>query len=175
MSRFKRYQLDVQGVPDGVLLMKYITPQQYVDNLAQVVRDVIANDLTVGDTSSSPTSHQGHLMACLMNAVRYCSTKWKGYINKRKEQIQDDIDGTDDEELKDIISRMYMMKAARNNTLLCGMTCFGHCTKAFRNMRELAAHIYSKYGEDWDDQVKLKDENDNALPLTERKLDDQQL
>ena len=57
-----------------------------------------------------------------------------------------------------------MRKAARNNTLLCGMTCLGHCTKAFKNMRELAAHIYSTYGEDWDNQLKLKDEDDNVAP-----------
>ena len=43
-------------------------------------------------------------------------------------------------------------------------TCLGHCTKAFKNMRELAAHIYSKCGVDWDNQVKLKDKDDNVAP-----------
>ena len=73
-SKVGRYRLNSQGVPDGVIVMKYITPQQYVDNLQNVVGEVIAGDLTVGDMSSSPTKYQQRLMARLMNAVGYCST-----------------------------------------------------------------------------------------------------
>ena len=102
-SRLGHYRLNSQGVPDGVLIMKYITPQQYVDNLHKVVGDVIANDLTVGDTSSPPTRYQQHLMARLMNAVGFCFTKWKGLINERKTIIRQRVDGPeDDENIKEV-------------------------------------------------------------------------
>ena len=68
---------------DGVLIMKYITPQQYVDNLHKIMGDVIANDLTVGDTSSPPTRYQQQLMARLTNTVGFCSTKWKGTADEQ--------------------------------------------------------------------------------------------
>ena len=136
-SKVGHYQLNSQGMPDGVVVMKYIIPQQYVDNLQNVVGEVIADDLTVGDTSSSPTKYQQHLMARLMNAVSYCSTKWIGLLRQKKEVIRHIVDGdkNDDEDVDEIMKKLHVRKAAKNNKLYCAMTTLCHCTKAFGTVR----------------------------------------
>ena len=95
----------------------------------------------------------------------YCSAKWKGYIIQWNVEIQHQVAVSYvDDEVKNIMSRIYTRKAARNNSLICGMTCLGHCTKAFSTLTELAVHMYGKYGSDWYNHLKTKQSDGTTTP-----------
>ena len=99
-----------QGVPEGVVIKKYITPQQYIDHLLSVVAEAKANYMTVGDTSATLTRLQKEWLAKVLNAAGYCSTKWIGYTREstsaatiQHTEDGEHIDGT----LDKIQKRMY--------------------------------------------------------------------
>ena len=46
----KDFLVDHQGVTEGVVMKKYVTPQQYIEHLVEVVDDVKANHLTAGES-----------------------------------------------------------------------------------------------------------------------------
>ena len=70
--------------PRGVILTTLITPEQYNENLSKVLSDVKTPNVTGGGTYAKPSEAQQTLMARLMNACGYSSTKWVGK-NKGKE------------------------------------------------------------------------------------------
>ena len=147
-----------EGVPEGVVIKKYVTPQQYIDHLLSVVADAKANYLTIGDTSATPTRVQKEWLAKVLNAAGYCPTKWIGYTRERRSAAN--IQQTEDWEhtdvtLQEIQEKMHTRKAARNDTLSCCITNEGHCTKAFATRRQLANHIYAKYGDMWYNNIKV--------------------
>ena len=48
-------------------------------------------------------------MARLMNAVGFCSTKWKGLNNERKESIRHRVDGPEyNDNIKEIMTRLHV-------------------------------------------------------------------
>ena len=123
--------LNHQGIPEGVVIKKYVTPQQYIDHLLSVVADAKANYLTIGDMSATPTRVQKEWLAKVLNAAGYCSTKWIGYTRERRSAAN--IQQTEDWEhtdvtLQEIQEKMYTRKAARNDKLFCCMTNEGRCT-----------------------------------------------
>ena len=82
-----------------------------------------------------------------MNRVGFCSTKWKGWINERKAIIRQRVDDPEnDNNIKKIMNRLHVRKAARNNQQYCAMMMLGHCTKAFTTIRELVKYVNSTYG-----------------------------
>ena len=156
-----------QGVPEGVVIKKYITPQQYIDHLISVVAEAKAKNMTAGYTSGKLTRLQMEWLTKILNAAGYCSTKWIGYTRESTSaatiQQREDGEHTDDI-IDEIEKRMYTRKAARNDKLLCCITNEGHCTKGYSSRRQLANHIYEKYGEMWDTNIKIVNNDGEMAP-----------
>ena len=91
--------------------------------------------------SISPSEVQKSLMAEVMNAAGFCSTKRIGYCRTKEqrqfEQLRVDEDVWE-ETIKDILKRMYTRRSARNCRLVCAVTSTGGCTKSFTSCVGLA-------------------------------------
>ena len=78
----------------GVCIKKYITPEEYIAHLMDVVGDAKNNYLTSGTNAGAPSILQQEEMAKILNATGYSSTKWIGLVRKKKSvaKIQKDVD-----------------------------------------------------------------------------------
>ena len=157
-----------QGVPQGVCIKKYITPEEYIAHLMDVVGDAKNNYLTSGTNAGAPSILQKEEMAKILNAAGYSLTKWIGLVRKKKSvaKIQKDIDEVEkDDEIGEIMKRMYVRRAARNKELMCCMNQEGHCTKAFSTRIELARYVYGRYGLAWQRNIRVINSDEELVPL----------
>ena len=153
-DQVRTYRIDDEGVPENVIVMKRIPVDEYITFLTNALGDAKDAGLCHGRTSSTPSDVQKALMAEVMNAAGYCSTKWLGYCctkeEKKIEQIRVKEDEDQRDELtKDILKRLYTRKSARNARLVCAVTRTGGCTKSFPSCIGLARYLTDEYGEHW--------------------------
>ena len=103
----RNYQLDVEGVSENAIVMRRLSIDEYITNLTNVLTDAKDVGLYHGRTSSSPSGMQKSLMAEVMNAAGYYSTKWIGYCHTKEQvRVEEDKDSRD-ELMKDISKRVY--------------------------------------------------------------------
>lgn len=90
-----------QGVPNGVVIKKWIEPNEYIEHLLNVVAEVKSEGLNLGMTNSAPTLLQEELMARMLNAAGYCYTKWINLTRERRRPpvLQQMVDGEDNEDI----------------------------------------------------------------------------
>ena len=143
-----------------MIVMRRIPADEYITFLTNALADAKDARLCHGRTSSTSSDVQKSLMAKVMNAAGYCSTKWIGYCRTKEvkniKQIRVDEDQNQrDELMKDILKRLYTRKSARNARLVCAVTRTGGCTKSFPSCVGLARYLLNEYGEHWYRNVKL--------------------
>ena len=85
-DQVRTYRIDDEGVPENVIVMKRIRVDEYITNLTNALADTKDAGLCHGRTSSTPSDVQKSLMAEVMNAAGYCSTKWIGYCRTKEEK-----------------------------------------------------------------------------------------
>ena len=76
--------MDDEGVPENVIVMKRIPVDEYITFLTNALADAKDAGLCHGRTSSMPSDVQKALMAEVMNAAGFCSTKWIAPKRKRR-------------------------------------------------------------------------------------------
>ena len=155
-------------MPEGVCIKKYITLEEYLTHLVDVVADAKTNHMNSGTNAGAPTRIQQEDMARILNADGYSSIKWIGLVRGKKSAAKvQDIDGEDDA-IGEIMRRMYVRKAAKNKELMCCINQEGHCTKTFSTRIELARHIYGKYGLAWERNIRVIDNGEEMIPLSKK-------
>ena len=114
------YRMDGDGVPDGAVIMKRVTPEEYVTQLRSLIGEVMEKGLTIGSTDSAPNILQQRWMTVLQNSASYLFMKWSRLlVNERLEEEQEKIrqqeDGIDNEaEIEEIKKVMATRTAAKN-------------------------------------------------------------
>ena len=151
----RNYQLDVESVSENAGVMRRLSIDEYITNLNNALADAKDAGLYHGRTSSSPSGMQKSLMAEVMNAAGYYSTKWIGYCCiKEQVRVEEDKDSRD-ELMKDILKRVYTRKSARNFRLVCAATRTSGSIKSFPSHVGLARHLIDEFGEHWYRYLKL--------------------
>ena len=88
--------MDAEGMPERVMTEKRLTPEQYIDNLANVLMDAKEEGLCHGRLTKTPKAVQKSLLAEVMKAAGFCSTKCISYCctkaQKELEQLRVDED-----------------------------------------------------------------------------------
>ena len=81
----KRYNNDSEGVPERVIVHKRMTPDEYICNLTNALVEAKKEGLCHGRLSTFPSEVLKSLMAEVMNAAGFCSTKWIGYCHTKEQ------------------------------------------------------------------------------------------
>ena len=128
--------MDGEGVTETVITEKRLTPQQYIDNLTSALAEAKEEGLCQGKLTKNPTEVQKSLMAEVMNAIGFCSTKWIGYCHTKAEKEMEQIQADEDECVRDdtvkaVLTRMFTRRSAHNSKLVCALTATDGCTKSF--------------------------------------------
>ena len=71
----RSYRMDDEGVPENVIVMKRVPVDEYITFLTNALTDAKDAGLCHGRTSSTPSDVQKSLIAEVMNAAGFCSTK----------------------------------------------------------------------------------------------------
>ena len=88
-------------MPENVIVMKRIPVDEYITFLTNALADAKDAGLCHGRTSSTPSDVQKALMAEVMNAAGFCSTKWIGYCRTKEEKKIEQIRVEEDEDQRD--------------------------------------------------------------------------
>ena len=112
-----RFPTNAEGVPGAVVVVKRITPQEYLENMTAILSEAKAQGVCVGDTHREPTAFQKGWLARVMNAVGFYHPQWMKFIHKTEddhlEAIQEEEDGdTRDTIILDIVKRLYTRQSA---------------------------------------------------------------
>ena len=80
------YQVDMEGVPETAIVMKRLSVDEYIQNLTNALAEAKDEGFCHGRILSSPSAMQKCLMAEVMNAGGYCSTKWIGHCRTKEQK-----------------------------------------------------------------------------------------
>ena len=150
----RHYDTDTEDLLKTVYIEKRITPKKYIENLTHVQCGAMESGVYHCRVTKNPTTTQKSLMAEVMNATSFCSTKWIGHCRTQAEKKLEEIRLDEDEDVidtivKHIMKRMHTRNHVHNNRLVCVcvITVTGGCMKSFPSRIGLARFLYNEYGE----------------------------
>ena len=154
---FRSYQM-MNGIPEGIETATTVSTME-CEELVQFAY-VEYEDIGRGRASNQPSIEKKADMATLLNCLGLFSTKLERLLSI-KSRIQNDppVDNEPvevNDELEQIMHYMKVRKAAKNNLFVCAMVKrTGGCTKAFSSTKELANHVYERFGPQWRHSIML--------------------
>ena len=148
----------MNGIPEGIEIATTVSTMEY-EELVQFAY-VEYEDIGRGRASNQPSIEKKADMVTLLNCLGLFSTKFERLLSI-KSRIQNDLPVDTEpvevnDELEQIMHYMKVRKAPKNNLLVCAMVKrTGGCTKAFSSTKELANHVYERFGPQWRHSIML--------------------
>ena len=166
--------IPLDQIPDGVVVAKKVRVPRYLRQIDDIIANIDKDKVFAGNYKRKLTAMQKHHLARLFNALGFSMGRWVRHLQEptypsltiTQGEIHSGDPRVPQRELEEIASSVRTRNHPRRPDLICAITKTGGCSKAFPNVKELAAWIGANHRGDWKLQFHLLS---TAGPTPQRK------